>query len=76
MAYTSSAVSTRDLAFAKPKVRTKRGIFVRVLETMLLARRRAAERDIARYLTDSGVKFTDDTERDIEPRFLSTPSHW
>jgi hypothetical protein len=82
MAYSSSAVSTRDLAFPQPQLRAnaservKRGIFARVLESMLLARRRQAERDIARFLSDSGGKFTDETEREIERRFLSAPSHW
>ena len=43
---------------------------------MMASRRRAAERDIARYIADTGGKFTDETEREIERRFLSTPSHW
>ena len=83
MAYaSSSAVTSRDLAISKPaarantSARTKRGIFARVLESMLLARRRQAERDIARYLSDTGGKFTDETEREIERRFLGSPSHW
>ena len=77
MAYTSSAVAARDLAFTSPtSARTKRGFFGRVLDVMLLARRRAAEREIARYLSNSGGKFTDETEREIERRFLSTPSRW
>ena len=38
---------------------------------MMAARRRQAEREIARYLVDTGGKFTDETEREIERRFLS-----
>ena len=38
---------------------------------MMRARRRQAEREIARYLVDTGGKFTDETEREIERRFLS-----
>jgi hypothetical protein len=82
MAYTSSAVAARDLAFtqtparAKLPVRAKRGLFGRLLESMMLARRRQAEREIARYLVDSGGKFTDETEREIERRFLTNASNW
>jgi hypothetical protein len=76
MAYTSSAVAARDLAFTQPSARTKRGFFGRVLDVMLLARRLAAEREIALYLSNSGGKFTDETEREIERRFLSMPSRW
>ena len=38
----------------------------------MLSRQRAAEREIARYLQNG--KFTDETEREIERRFLSTPT--
>jgi hypothetical protein len=76
MAYTSSAVAARDLTFTKPQMRARCGFFARVLDAMLVARRRAAERDIARYLSDTGGKFTDETEREIERRFLSTSSPW
>jgi hypothetical protein len=42
---------------------------------MAVSRQRAAEREIARYIAGSGGKFTDETEREIERRFLSQP-HW
>ena len=32
---------------------------------------RQAEREVARYLADTGGKFTDEAEREIERRFLS-----
>ena len=38
---------------------------------MMLSRQRQADREIARYLSNS--KFTDEAEREIERRFLSTP---
>jgi len=43
---------------------------------LLAARLRAAERDVARYLADTGGKFTDEAEREIERRFLSNQSRW
>ena len=82
MAYTSFGVAARDLAFTEKSargnspVRVKRGLFARLLDGIVLARRRQAEREIATYLADTGGKFTDETEREIERRFLSAPSHW
>jgi hypothetical protein len=43
---------------------------------MMVSRQRDAEREIARFLAGSGGKFTDDTEREIERRFLSSASYW
>jgi hypothetical protein len=43
---------------------------------LLAARLRAAEREVARYLADTGGKFTDEAEREIERRFLSNQSRW
>ena len=43
---------------------------------MMVARTRQAEREIARYLSGTGGKFTDEAEREIERRFLSNQSHW
>jgi hypothetical protein len=75
MAYTHTA--PRDLAYAKPAVLEPRvGFFRRILNAMMAARLRQAEREIANYLADTGGKFTDEAEREIERRFLSTPRHW
>jgi len=74
MATTHSA-----LAFtAAPRSRTKSGpgLFSRMYTTLLAARLRAAEREVARYLADTGGKFTDEAEREIERRFLSNQSRW
>ncbi len=86
MAYTSTAIDARDLAFtaagapekAKAKVAAlpKRGLLARLLDAMMAARMRQAEREVARYLADTGGKFTDEAEREIERRFLATPSRW
>ena len=74
MATTHSA-----LAFtAAPSIKTKTGpgFFSRFYAAMLAARLRAAEREIARYLVNTGGKFTDEAEREIERRFLSNQSRW
>lgn len=77
MAYTPSAVAPRDLAYTEPKTaKAGRGFFRRVLAAMQAARLRQAEREIAHYLADTGGKFTDESEREIERRFLSSPSGW
>jgi hypothetical protein len=76
MAYTSTA--PRDLAYAKPTLppKVRVGFFRRMLDAMMAARLRQAEREIATYLADTGGKFTDEAEREIERRFLSTPNRW
>lgn len=86
MAYTSSALAPRDLAFTRPAVTQrsatkpsalpKRSLFGRLLDAMVVARMREADREVARYLASTGGKFTDESEREIERRFLSKPSHW
>ena len=44
------------------------------MDAMMQSRQRQADREIARYLNNG--KFTDEAEREIERRFLSTPSHF
>jgi hypothetical protein len=81
MSYTSSAI---ELAFTKTYapvkagtvVAQKRGFFARLMDAMMTARMRQAEREIAFYLDNTGGKFTDDAEREIERRFLSASSRW
>ena len=76
MAFTPSATA-RDLSYSAPKgAKAVGGFFRRLLATMQAARLREAEREIARYLNDTGGKFTDESEREIERRFLSTPTTW
>ena len=70
MAYAPSAVAPRHFT-TETSPRTRRGFFRRLVDAMMLARQRQAEREIARYLNTS--KFTDEAEREIERRFLSTP---
>ena len=84
MSYTSSAI---ELAFTKTyspakaqpagaTVAPARGFFARLMDMMMAARMRQAEREIALYIDHTGGKFTDEAEREIERRFLSTPSRW
>lgn len=60
----------------KTAIKTGPGWFSRIYAAVLTARLRAAERDVARYLRDTGGKFTDEAEREIERRFLSNQSRW
>jgi hypothetical protein len=70
MSYTPSAVEAAFSATYAPAT-PKRGIFARMLDGLMAARMRQAERDVARYITETGGKFTDESEREIERRFLS-----
>ena len=77
MAYVSTIVSPRDLLFPHDApARPRRGLFGRMLAAMIRARQIQVEREIARYLAGSGGKFTDEAEREIERRFLSSASDW
>ena len=78
MAHAHSIRSPRSLAFtdpssAKTQVKTpaKRGFWRRLLDAVAESNRLRAEREITLYLRHSGGKFTDETEREIERRFLS-----
>ena len=79
MSYTSTAT---DLSFtdtkshAPVKTAAKRGVFARLLDALMASRMRQAEREISQYITLTGGKFTDDAEREIERRFLSSSSRW
>jgi hypothetical protein len=71
MAYASSAVAPRTIEFKEKAPRSKRGPLRRLFEAIEQANMRKAEREIARYLSRRGGKFTDEAEREIERRFLS-----
>ncbi len=72
MTYAPSTVASRDLSIAETSAKTRPGFFRVFIDAMLHSRQRQADREIARYLTNG--KFTDEAEREIERRFLSTPS--
>ena len=75
MAYAPSAVAPRALSYPKASTTTRasrRGLLQRIFDAMVASRQRQAEREIARYLQNAGGKITDDAEREIERRFLST----
>jgi len=76
MAYSPSAIAPRafDYAEAPAPARSRavrRGLWQRIVDALVLSRQRQADREIARYLHDSGGKITDQAEREIERRFLS-----
>jgi hypothetical protein len=75
MAYAHTVVA-RDVLTTEPKSTRKTlrkpGLLRRIVAAMQEARLRQAEREIALYLSRTGGKFTDENEREIERRFLST----
>jgi hypothetical protein len=54
----------------------RRGLFARFLDALMASRMRQAEREIANYLADTGGKFTDESEREIERRFMANSPRW
>jgi hypothetical protein len=74
MTYAPLALALQDLAIPQSDVRKGKGLFARAFDALIVARQRDAEREIARYVAGSGGKFTDETEREIERRFLSQSS--
>jgi hypothetical protein len=76
MAYARSAPAPRDLAFTPTPARAGRSLWQRLIAAMMESRRRQADREIGRFLANSGGKFTDEVEREIERRFLTTPPRW
>ncbi len=49
---------------------SRKGFWSKVLETLMESRRRAAEREIARYIELNGGVMTDSIDRQIEDRFV------
>jgi hypothetical protein len=76
MADVRTAIAPRAFAFTQTPARTRPSFWQRLLAAMMASRQRQAEREIARYLRNHGGKFTDEAEREIERRFLSTPVSW
>ena len=73
MAFARSVVNPRNLVFTPTTTSTARpGFWRKLLAAMHAARQRQAEREIALYLHSVGGKFTDEAEREIERRFLSS----
>jgi hypothetical protein len=70
MAYAPLTVAKGGFARETP-ARERFGFFRRLMNAMMDAHHRQAEREIARYL--SNHRFTDEAEREIERRFLSAP---
>ena len=79
MAYAPSAVAPRELnspESSTSKRTIRRGLLLRLFDSMMTSRQRQADREIARFLAARGYKYNDETEREIERRFLSTSSYW
>jgi hypothetical protein len=76
MAYAPTAVAPRIAEFKQEAGRpARRSFWRRLADAVAESNKRRAEREIARYLGGPGSKFTDETEREIERRFLAN-STW
>jgi hypothetical protein len=72
MAYAPTAVAPRIAEFKQGAVLpARRSLWRRLADAIAESNKRKAEREIARYLGGAGAKFTDETEREIERRFLA-----
>lgn len=73
---TSAVVSRTSEAEAKvpPAKAARRGPLRRLLDAVEQHNMRRAEREIARFLGGPGARFTDESEREIERRFLGNPN--
>jgi hypothetical protein len=71
MTFVPSTVATREFTITEKAVSRRRGFFRWLADAVMQSRQRQAEREIARYLSNG--KFTDEAEREIERRFLTTP---
>jgi hypothetical protein len=76
MAYAHTAIAARDIAISQPAAPRRPGLMRRLLDGLMAARMRQAEREIAIFLEGNGGRFTDEAEREIERRFLSTPNRF
>ena len=73
MAHAHTLRNPRGLVFqsaTSAKLPAKRGFWKRLVDAVAESNRLRAEREIALYLRHSGGKFTDETEREIERRFI------
>jgi len=73
MSYVTADIRTiADTLSAKPQADTssRKGFWGKFLETLMESRRRAAEREIARYIELNGGVLTDSIDRAIEDRFV------
>jgi hypothetical protein len=71
MAFAHSALTTHELYAGEAKPARKEGFVRHLFRAMQAARLRQAEREIGLYLARSGGKLTDESEREIERRYLS-----
>ena len=76
MAYAPLALTLQCLTLPQSEGRQGPGLVARFVAAMATSRQHESEREIVRYLAGSGGKFTDETEREIERRFLYGASPW
>ena len=72
MAYAHTVYAPQAVGLPKkPAHFNIRNLFSRLAHYIADANMRRAEAEITRYLANTGGKFTDSTEREIEQRYLS-----
>jgi hypothetical protein len=69
MAYAPLALTLQHID--APAASERKSFFSNFVAALAMSRQRAAEHEIGRYLAACGNKFTDESEREIERRFLS-----
>ena len=74
MAYAPSVIAPRIAEFKQARP-ARRSFWRRLADAIAESNKRKAEREIARYLGSAGAKFTDETEHEIERRFIAN-SKW
>mgnify|MGYP001604746146 CR=1 FL=1 len=77
MAFASTAPRTFSFT-ALPRFNAKFSLWRILRDALAESRRRRAEYEVAHYLESIGGKFTDETEREIERRLMSSSnsSRW
>ena len=70
MAYVPTVPALRGDVSVQTLRPPRRGFFRMLLDAMMASQQRRADIEIARYLRDHGGKLNDETEREIERRFL------
>ena len=70
MAYVPTVPALRGDVSLQTLRPPRRGFFRKLVDAMMASQQRRADIEIARYLRDRGGRLNDETEREIERRFL------
>ena len=76
MAFARTAVAPQGFIATPRKPRNWHGLLRRLGDVLEESRQRAADREIAVYLSSRGGRLTDNAEREIEQIMCSSPTRW